>query len=183
MGHKGPAMNILIAYASGFGSTKEIAEKIGQILQEPPALQVTLQAMEAVTDVSPFDAIVLGSSIRADQPLVSIMDFMAQNRTTLRQKNIAVFLVCLTANCQCGRDKVRHEYISPIYEKYPDMNIISSESFGGKIDFDKLNPVMQMLMKRVLEKTGIPAQGSVDTRDWNFISGWAHHLKEKLQTV
>ncbi|HPI72541.1 MAG TPA: flavodoxin domain-containing protein [bacterium] len=176
-------MNILIAYASGFGSTKEIAEKIGQILQEPSALQVTLQTMEAVTDASPFDAIILGSSIRADQPLVSIMDFLAQNRATLRQKKIAVFLVCLTANCQVGREKVRQGYISQIFEKYPDLNIISSESFGGKIDFDKLNPVMQMLMKRVLEKTGIPAQGSVDTRDWNFISGWAHELKEKLLAV
>ncbi|OPZ71132.1 MAG: protoporphyrinogen oxidase [bacterium ADurb.Bin478] len=176
-------MNILIAYASGFGSTKEIAEKIGQILQEPPALQVTLQTMEAATDVSPFDAIVLGSSIRADQPLVSIIDFLAQNRTTLREKKIAVFLVCLTANCQCGREKVRQEYLAPMYERYPDLSIISSESFGGKIDFDRLNPVMQMLMKRVLEKAGIRAQGSVDTRDWNFISGWAHQLKEKLQTV
>jgi len=173
-------MNILIAYASGYGATKEIAEKIGEILALQPTLSITLTPFEQVTDIDSFEAVILGSSVRADQPLVSIMDFLALYRQPLKQKKLSLFLVCLTANNSSGRDKVKNDYLSLIYDKYPEFNYIGSEAFGGKIDFDKLNPVMQMLMKRVLEKTGIPSQGSVDTRDWDFIAAWADQLKNRL---
>jgi menaquinone-dependent protoporphyrinogen IX oxidase len=76
---------------------------------------------------------------------------------------------------------VKREYLGQITEKYPDLNFFAMEAFGGKIDFDRLNPVMQNLMKHVLAKTGLPVTGSVDTRDWDFIENWAQDLAEKLQ--
>jgi len=54
------------------------------------------------------------------------------------------------------------------------------EAFGGKIDFDKLNPVMRKLMRHVLEKSGLPVDGSVDTRDWSLIEQWALSLRDEL---
>ena len=173
-------MNILIAYSSGYGATQEISEKIGSILAQEPSFLITVDGIEKVTQVENFDALILGSSVRAGQALANITDFLALHRRELGRKKISLFLVCLMANCPAGREKVEQEYLNPIYRKYPELNYVCSQSFGGKIDFDKLNPVMQMLMERVLEHTGISTHGSVDTRDWNFIAGWAEELKQKL---
>ena len=93
---------------------------------------------------------------------------------------MALFAVCLTANNEQGRHKIQEEFLDKLYSKYPQIIPITTTAFGGKIDFDKLNPVMQSLMNKVLDKTGIPRNGSVDTRDWDYIRSWAHDLKEQL---
>jgi menaquinone-dependent protoporphyrinogen IX oxidase len=176
-------MNILLAYSSGYGVTQEISEKVGQILAEEPSFQVQVRSMEQIKEVVDHEVIILAGSVRADMPLATILDFLALHRLELATKKLAVFLVCLMANSDAGRAKVKDEYLPVIHDKYPELEFISAEAFGGKIDFDKLNPVMQMLMRRVLEKTGIPTSGSVDTRDWDFIASWAQDLKHKLLAV
>jgi menaquinone-dependent protoporphyrinogen oxidase len=173
-------MKVLLLYSSGYGATQEIAKNIGSVLEEDSDIQVQVASIDDVQTIDDFDAIVVGSSVRADHPTANVMDFLALHRHQLEQKKIAFFLVCLMANCQDGREKVRNDYMPYILNKYPNLHPVSIEAFGGKIDFDKLNPVMQMLMERVLEKTGIPTVGSVDTRDWVFIKSWALQLKEKL---
>jgi menaquinone-dependent protoporphyrinogen oxidase len=173
-------MKALILYSSGYGATQEIANNIGSVLQEDSEIQVQVSSIDDVDTIDDFDAVVVGSSVRAEHPTANVMDFLALHRFQLEQKKIAFFLVCLMANNQDGRDKVKNEYMPYILDRYPNLHPLSVEAFGGKIDFDRLNPVMQMLMERVLAKTGIPTIGSVDTRDWAFIKSWALQLKEKL---
>lgn len=174
-------MKILITYSSGFGSTAEVSEEIGKVLAEEEEFEVDVQSIDDITEISEYDTIVVGSSVRADRPLANVRDFFAKFRFELAQKNLALFAVCLTANSKEGKEKVKREYLSQIIDKYPQLHFMSAEAFGGKIDFDKLNPVMQDLMIRVLEKTGLPTTGSVDTRDWDFIRQWAQEIKKKLK--
>ncbi|RPH93369.1 MAG: hypothetical protein EHM72_16395, partial [Calditrichaeota bacterium] len=162
-------MNVLIAYSSGYGTTREIAEKIAGVLGETGGLKITLQSIDDIEDIKEFDAVIVGSSVRAERPLANVRDFFARNSDKLAKKKVAIFAVCLTANSDVGRDKVKNEYISHITDKYPAIIPISIEAFGGKIDFDRLNPVMQQLMRSVLKKTGVETSGTVDTRDWEFI--------------
>lgn len=173
-------MNALIAYSSGLGSTKEVAEEIANILGESDSINVDLKTVDDVGELENYDAVIIGSSVRADRPLANVRDFFARFRHILPKKKTALFAVCLSANCESGKDKVKSEYLSQITEKYPKLNPVSLGAFGGKIDFDQLNPVMQKLMERVLDKTGIPQKGSVDTRDWEYIRSWSQELVEKL---
>jgi menaquinone-dependent protoporphyrinogen oxidase len=173
-------MKILITYSSGFGTTREISEKISQVLQKEKHFRVDLLSVDDVTEIRAYDAVILGSSIRADHPLANVIDFLAQHRHELEHKHVALFLVCLCANCEEGRTKIKEEYLPQLLSRFPTIHPIAIESFGGKIDFDKLNPVMQSLMRRVLEKTCLPTEGSVDTRDWEFIEQWAISLRNKL---
>ena len=174
-------MKVLVTYSSGYGTTKEVSEKIAEILDENDALDVTVQSIDEVFDINEFDAVIVGSSVRADRPLANVRDFFARHNSALTKKHLAIFAVCLAANCSEGREKVKNEYISQITEKYPALKPISTEAFGGKIDFDQLNPVMQKLMKSVLVKTGIRTEGSIDTRNWDFIESWAIELRDILQ--
>ena len=176
-------MNVLMTYSSGYGSTKEVAERISKILAEESGLKITISSIDDIDGIQDYDAIVVGSSVRADRPLANVRDFFAKNSKILLQKHVALFAVCLAANCSEGREKVKREYLSQITDKYPDLNPLRTEAFGGKIDFDQLNPVMQQLMKRVLDKTGIKSEGTVDTRDWEFIESWAIDLREQLSTA
>jgi len=173
-------MKTLVLFSSGYGATQEIANNIGTVLREDKEIQVEVASIDDVELIDEFDAVIVGSSVRAEHPTANVMDFIALHRHQLEHKKIAFFLVCLMANNQDGREKVKNDYMPYILDRYPNLHPISIEAFGGKIDFDKLNPVMQMLMERVLAKTGIPTVGSVDTRDWAFIKSWALQLREKL---
>ncbi len=53
---------ILIAYASKCGSTGEVAEAIGQELSQSGALVDVCPAKD-VTEISPYDAVMVGSPI------------------------------------------------------------------------------------------------------------------------
>lgn len=174
-------MKVLITYSSGFGTTREVAEEIGRILQDEGHFELELLAIDRVDEIDSYDALVIGSSVRADRPLANVRDFLALHRLDLKGKKIALFAVCLLANCAEGQQRVIDQYISQLIEKYPEFNVISKAAFGGKIDFDKLNPVTKSLMHRVLEKTGLPTEGSVDTRDWQMIREWSHELIGKIR--
>lgn len=170
----------MIAYSSGLGSTKEVAQEIGNVLASEASFEVTVQSVDDVGDIHNYDAVVVGSSVRADRPLANVRDFISRYRFALPQKKVALFAVCLSANNKAGKQKVIDEYLSQITEKYPQIKPVSLGAFGGQIDFDQLNSVMQMLMEKVLEKTGIPTTGSVDTRDWDYIRSWAEKLKQSF---
>ncbi|MBN1465969.1 flavodoxin domain-containing protein [candidate division KSB1 bacterium] len=174
-------MKVLVTYSSGYGTTKEVAEKIAGILDQTHGLVVTVKSIDDVSGIQEFDGIIIGSSVRADRPLANVRDFFARYSSELAQKQLAIFAVCLAANSSEGCDRVKKEYIAQITAKYPRLKPICTQAFGGKIDFDQLNPVMQQLMKSVLKKIGIATEGSVDMRNWDLIEAWAVELREKLQ--
>ena len=173
-------MKVLILYSSGYGATKEISQEIGRMLEKEKGVQVVVQPIDQANAIAKYNAIIIGSSVRADRPLANVRDFFARYRYILPEKKIALFAVCLTAKDAKGREKVEMEYISQITDKYPKLQPVKIGAFGGKIDFDQLNPVMKELMVHVLEKTGIPTTGSVDTRDWAYIHEWSLDLRKKL---
>ena len=53
--------NVLVAYASKYGATKEIAEKIGEVLQDA-GCSVDVHSVSDVKDLSGYQAVVLGSA-------------------------------------------------------------------------------------------------------------------------
>ena len=174
-------MKVLVTYSSGYGATKEVAEKIAEILGHTSSLVVTVKSIDDVFDIHAFDAVIVGSSVRADRPLANVRDFFARYNSELAQKHLAIFAVCLAAHCEEGCHRVKNEYIAQITEKYPRIKPICTKAFAGKIDFDQLNPVMQRLMKSVLKKIGITTEGSIDIRNWDVIEAWAVELGERLQ--
>jgi menaquinone-dependent protoporphyrinogen oxidase len=55
---------ILVTYASRFGSTAGVAEAVGKTLAES-GVQVDVIPMREVKDLSPYQAVIAGSSINA----------------------------------------------------------------------------------------------------------------------
>ena len=94
-GAQGRRMKILVTYATGFGSTAEVAEAIAVCLRERD--EVVVQPVHEVLSVRPYDAVVLGSPVRAGRWLRSATGFLANWESELAQKAVAYFALCLMA--------------------------------------------------------------------------------------
>ncbi len=175
-----PKTNVLITYSSGYGATKEVAEEIGNVLQNHKNFNVTAKSIHDCEDIEQFDAIVLGSSVRADRPLANARDFFSTHRYALTQKKLALFVVSITASTPHGVDVAKNEYVTQLHDRYPWLSPVSIAAFGGKVDFDKLNPVMKSLVRNVMKEKGVDGNGSFDARNWDDIRAWAKQLAFKF---
>jgi menaquinone-dependent protoporphyrinogen IX oxidase len=174
-------MNVLITFSSGYGTTREIAESISGILKQEGEFKIEIKPIEQVEEVKSYEAVILGSSIRADKPLANTRDFMALYHHQLAHKKFAIFLVCLSAITPEGRDRVRRDYLPQILEPYPHIKPLKTGVLAGKIDFAKLNPVMQNLVRYTMEKLNVPVDGSLDARNWQAIEKWGRELRKELK--
>jgi len=169
---------ILIIYNSGYGTTREIAERIYNILSVEPRFNIHLKKINDDIEINNYDGIIIGSSVRADQLLANTRDFLSLYKEKMLSKKIALFIVSLKANSSSGQKEVREKFINKLSSQFPSLKFMSITAFGGKIDMKKLNPVMQNLIKHVFVDANIQSFGSVDSRDWDKISKWAFELKK-----
>jgi menaquinone-dependent protoporphyrinogen oxidase len=54
--------HVLVAYATKHGSTAEIAQEIGRVLEDA-GLEVTVEGARHIRDLSPYDAVIVGSAL------------------------------------------------------------------------------------------------------------------------
>ena len=168
---------ILVTYSSGYGATKEVGKEIARIVNQQNSIDVDVLSIDKVESIELYHSIIIGTSIRADTILANTRDFFAANKDLLSEKTVAFFMVCLSASTEEGRQKVMQDYLPQITKSFPIVKLVSVNAFGGKIDYDKMNPVMQSLARRVVEeKTGEPSNGSFDARNWKHIQEWAGDL-------
>jgi menaquinone-dependent protoporphyrinogen oxidase len=59
-------IQVLVAYATKYGATAEIAEKIGQVLHQA-GLRTDVLPADRVSDLTPYNAVVLGSAVYVGQ--------------------------------------------------------------------------------------------------------------------
>lgn len=157
---------ILVAYASGSGSTAGVAEEIGDVLRRA---EVTVDVLPAgdVEDVSPYSAVVLGSSIRLGRWLAPAIKFLATHRSDLEGVPVAYFTTCLTLvnDTAESRQKVL-AYLEPVLDMAPEIEPVALGLFAGSLE-----PSMQLL---------VPGGPYGDFRDWEAIRAWAQEIRPAL---
>jgi len=167
---------ILVTYASRAGSTAEVAEAIGKTLSEGGA-QVDIMPMNDVKNLSSYQAVVAGSAIRGSKWLPEAVQFVQTHRSTLAQKQFAMFTVCITMamkNAENYRAGVAG-WVAPVRAMVKPLD---EGFFAGMLDFSKLPVNWDTLMLRLTVALGIFPRG--DHRDWNAIHNWAEGLKSVL---
>ena len=167
---------ILVTYASHTGSTAEVAEAICNTLTEGGA-QVDVIPMQDVHDLSPYQAVIVGSAIRKSKWLPEAVQFVRTHQETLRHKSLAIFTVCITlamSNNEQYRSAVAG-WVAPIRAL---VRPLSEGLFAGMLDFSRLPFNWDTLMLRATVAAGIFPQG--DHRDWKAIRAWAESLKPVL---
>ncbi|OJX37982.1 MAG: hypothetical protein BGO78_08040 [Chloroflexi bacterium 44-23] len=156
----------LIAYASKTGSTQEIANYMGHMLQEK-GQEVVILPVKSVADISQYNSIILGSAIRIGKLLPEAMAFVENNLAELKKKKFGVFIVCMTLNEDTMENrKIVSDYLNPLRA------IIKPDSegfFAGKIDFRRLKLLEKLIVKALKVPEG-------DYRKWDQIDAWSGNL-------
>jgi menaquinone-dependent protoporphyrinogen oxidase len=157
---------VLVAYASRCGSTASVAVAIGEVLCAR-GVSVEVRHVENVKDLSPYQAVVVGSAIRAGKWLPEAAAFVNRNQDALSRLPVAYFVVCLTMKDDTpeNRDKAL-TYLDPVRKDAPRIRPAAVGLFPGVLDFSKLSFMHQSLFK----VKGVP-EG--DYRDLAAVKGWA----------
>jgi menaquinone-dependent protoporphyrinogen oxidase len=160
--------SILLAYASRFGSTQEVAETIAAALREA-GLEVHLQPMQEVKSLDRYDAVVLGAAIYNAKWNADAHQFVMLYQDDLAQLPVAIFTLGPLSASDAAKRNSRRQLDGEL-TKYPWLRPVAVEIFAGKYDPSK--PGMGFFDRF------LPAR---DARNWNAIRAWANELSAQLQ--
>lgn len=157
---------VLVAYATKCGSTGEVAQAIGATLCANGA-SVDVRRIEEVTDVTGYDAFVIGSAIRMGNWLPQAKNFVESNVAHLRVAPTAFFTVHMLNTDDSEASKAaRAAYVAPVHAILEPQ---SEAFFAGKLDMSKMSFLDRMISRMMKAR-------DEDRRDWNAIAAWAHQV-------
>ena len=178
-------MKVLVAYASKYGSTKGIAEFIGEKLQLR-GIHADVQEVGAVDDSGVYDAFVIGSAAYMQHWLKEAKQFVSQNRSVLRSRPVWLFSsgpVGKEAKDPKGRDYKEISVPKEIDEFREMINPRDHRVFFGVLDPSRLTGPIAFGYKMVrLSKSAREVLPEGDFRDWNEIEAWATGIAQELET-
>ena len=168
---------VLVAYATKYGATAGIAEKIGQVLVEAD-LQVEVLPVDHVNDLSPYKAVVLGSATYIGRWRKEAAKFLRSNEKVLADKLVWLFSSGPTDEgdpVELMEGWTFPKSLQPIANRIQPKDITV---FHGAMDSDNLSWIEKWMIKKVKAPIG-------DFRDWDAITSWAsviaNVIKEEAQ--
>ncbi len=154
---------ILVVYATKCGSTIEVAQAIGDTLSQK-SLAVDVKPMKDISDISGYDATIVGSAIRMAQWLPEARNFIKSHQSHLNKIPTAIFSVhILNLDDNPESQQERLAYTKPIKEV---LSPWAEAFFAGKIDQSLLSFFERLLFKLIKSPEG-------DFRNWDIIRSWA----------
>lgn len=154
---------ILIAYGTKHGSTRAVAEAAAAALRER-GLSVEIREAVTIDDLTPYDAVLLGTSIYTGRVHVGVLRFLERHRKALGDLPVAVFGIGPRTLDAADVDHSRSQLLKALRE-FPGVRPVSVAIFGGVID----PSVLRWPFNRMTPS---------DARDWPAIHDWARELAE-----
>ena len=172
-------MSILVTYATKYGSTQGIAERIAATLKAD-GLTVDLLPVTAVKDISGYEAFVIGSAAYMGSWLKEAAEFVRGNRRTLATMPVWLFSsgpLGTETKDQHGRDVLVASEPKEFAEFADTIMPRDKRVFFGALDSKKLRGVHRLFSL-------VPASDRVliegDFRDWKLVEAWAKNIAHEL---
>ncbi len=161
--------SILLAYATRYGSTQEVAEAITATLRED-GLRVDILPMQDVENLDKYGAVVLGAPIYNARWHPEALKFLSQHQQTLEQRPVAIFALGPLSTSDAAMARSRSQLDKEL-EKYLWLKPVAVEMFVGKSD-----PAKMGIFDRLFSKAS-------DHRDWKAVRAWANYLATQLDQI
>jgi menaquinone-dependent protoporphyrinogen oxidase len=162
---------VLVAYATRYGSTQEVAAAVAEALREK-GLEVDLQPAREVRALDRYRAVVLGAPFYMFRWHKDAMRFLSRHREALLKRPVAIFALGPTNLEDFEKPEVSGQ-LDKALSQYPWLKPAAVVMFGGKWDSAKLTFPYNL----------IPALKQMpvsDIRDWEAIRAWASELAAKI---
>ena len=167
-------MNALVVYASQFGSTHEIALRVGEVLRRA-GLDVTVADAATAPDPTPFEAIVVGSAVHGGRWLEDATAYLRRHRETLAAREVWLF-----SSGPVGDRPVHSPQPDPkeVVELRPAIGPRDHRVFAGAFDRETADFSGLGLVERTVVRRFLP-EG--DWRDWPAIEAWAEGIAHEVK--
>lgn len=165
---------ILVTYASKYGATREIAEKIGEDLRLA-GLGVDVLPVDNVRELSHYQAVVLGSAVYIGKWQKEAEAFIKANEQSLADRPVWIFSSGPSGEgnpVELVEGWLMPSNLKPITDRIQPRDITV---FHGNINLDKVNFMEKWAVKNVVKKP------FGDYRDWNMIRSWADGIAAVLK--
>jgi menaquinone-dependent protoporphyrinogen oxidase len=167
------ANKVLVVYGSKHGATKEIAEKIGEVLKGEGAT-VDIFSADNVKNAADYQGFVIGSSVYFGQWRKEVKDFISANEKTLSACPVWFFCSGPTGPGDPVKQMggwVVSPGLKPVIERIKPRD---TAVFHGNADVSKMSWTEKLVLKGV--KSGIG-----DLRDWGMITEWAKKAAAEMK--
>jgi len=164
---------VLVAYATKYGATAEIAEKIGQVLCQA-GLPADVLPADRAGDLSAYKAVVLGSAVYIGQWRKEAVRFLKANETALAGKLVWLFSSGPTGKGDPVELVQGWRFPGKLQSIADRIGPRDVAVFHGAVDADKLNFIEKWMLKNVKAPIG-------DFRDWEAITSWATAIAAELR--
>lgn len=166
--------NILVAYASKYGATKEIAEKIGAVLHRA-GLQANVYPVNRIRDLQPYQAVILGSAVYIGKWQKEAVQFLKTYEKALADRPVWLFSSGPTGEgdpLELVEGLRLPATLQPVVDRIRPHDIAV---FHGYINPEKVNFIEKWAVKSLVKKP------FGDFRDWDAITSWATSIANTLK--
>lgn len=137
-------MNTLIVYATSHGCTEQCAEKVRSGLDGDVTL-VNLKKHSKI-DPAPFETVIVGGSIHAGRIQGRVKTFCRKNEEVLLKRKLGLFI------CHMEEKEAQKEFDASFPEALRN-HATARGLFGGEFDFEKMNFLSRVIVKKVAGMT------------------------------
>ncbi len=173
-------MLVLVAYASKYGATREIAERIAEELRSA-GHGVEARSVKAAGDLAGYEAFVIGSAVYFGHWLKEAAEFVRRNRAVLVDRPVWLFSsgpLGTEARDPQGRDLREVSEPKEIAEFREAIRPRDHRVFFGVLDRGKLGFAHRLLASLPASRASWAVDG--DFRDWRDIESWADGISHEL---
>jgi len=158
-------MKTLIIYATSHGCTEKAVKELSQKLSG----EITALDLKQIKSPSlfEFDRIIIGGSIHAGLIQKRIRNFCSANLEQLKSKEIGLFICCMY-EAEIAREEIKNAFPEELHQMAKTEAI-----FGGEYNFDKMNFVEKLLVKKIAK-----VRESVSNIDHDSIDRFANRMEK-----
>jgi len=164
---------VLVAYATKYGATAEIAQKVGEVFEQK-GISADVLPVGQVKDLSPYRAVVLGSAVYIGRWRKEASRFLKTNEKQLVGCPVWIFSSGPTGEgdpVELANGWRFPSGLQPVIDRIRPRQIVL---FHGGIDVNK----MKGLEKWMVQKVGAAVE---DSREWQAITTWAESIVLELK--
>ena len=170
-------MKILILYSSTDGQTKNISQKIQEILSFKNDVELLPIESSLSLDLSSFSKIIIGASIRYGKHKPEVYNFIKINKQILNKTKNAFFSVNVVARKQEKNTPETNPYIKK-FLKISNWKPDIIDVFAGKVDYPSYGFFDKYIIRLIMFITNGPTNitKSYEFTDWEKVKNFANKV-------
>lgn len=135
-------MSVLVAYATKYGTTKSIAERVATEVPGGKAVEI---AGDRTPDPGRYDLVVIGGPVYAGKILSTVPKYCEEHRDVLTRVPVALFVSCLYQ----GEQAVQQ--LEAAFPPWILSRAFGRYTVGGEVRFDELGLLHRLIMRGAMK--------------------------------